>query len=140
MDMTGTGQTVYREGGYTSVLMPSGDKVGNYVIPETIIQWSIEKRIVYIAAESDWNTKADTPITNYGYRATGILDEDQTAFRITVQGAQSGVGSSTNTVTCEVLDAEKAANYEIHLINGTLIMSCSANDISFISTSVETER
>ena len=140
MDMTGTGQTVYREGGYTSVLMPSGDKVGNYVIPETIIQWSIEKRIVYIAAESDWDTKSDTPITNSGYRATGILEEDQAAFRITVQGAQTGVGSSANTVTCEVLDAEKADNYEIHLINGTLIMSCSANDISFISTSVETER
>ncbi len=136
-EMTNADKVNYTEGGYTSVLSLVGENAPNYEFQQITVNWSIEKRIAYITAQSDWDTLNDTALTNSTYSTVGILADDLAAFDISVAGSLSDVGIAVNVVTCDVLDPDKANNYEIHTINGTLIMTCSANDISFIESTVE---
>ena len=122
---------------YVSEVSISGD-VSNYDYTPVSISWSVEKRIVYIIAESDWKPHDGTALTCNKYKAVGILEADKEKFHITVTGSQTQVGTSANVVDYGVDDDVKN-NYLVNKLNGSLIVTTRANDISYMEVEVEVE-
>ena len=140
--VTITGDTHKVCGTYESILVSlSGSKASNYDFTDYAgceVKWTIDQRIVYAVAKSAWKMYDGTPLAMNGYSVVGIVDGDEDYFQFTV----AGVGSCTvqgiyvNDIDCTITDADVAACYEVHEINGSLIVSNSAYDISWISTEV----
>ena len=124
-------------GPYTSIVSISGD-VSNYEYTPVSISWSVEKRIVYVIAESDWKPHDGTALTCNKYKAVGILEADKEMFHITVIGSQTEVGTSANVIDC-VVDAEVKNNYIVNKLDGSLIVTTRANDISYMEVEVEVQ-
>lgn len=122
---------------YVSEVSISGD-VSNYDYTPVSISWSVEKRIVYIIAESDWKPHDGTALTCNKYKAVGILEADKEMFHITVTGSQTEIGTSANVIDYDK-DAEVMKNYIVNTLDGSLIVTTRANDISYMEVEVEVE-
>lgn len=134
-------------GDYQSTLVSlSGAKASNYDFSAyggDTVKWDIDKRIVYAVAKSAWKMYDGTPLTledeetaDRKYTVVGIADGDAGYFSISISGSGTAHGIYTNTITCTISDQSVAACYEVNLIHGSLIVTNSAYDISWISSEV----
>ena len=129
-------------GTYASTLSISGPeaKLANYDFETIDISWTIEKRAAYVIAASAWKTFDGSALTASHYELSGILEDEIDDFTITVTGSQTSIGYSVNQITCTTDDDVLRGNYDITCINGTLIVSNPANDISSLTAPVVTHK
>ena len=134
-------------GQYVSTLVSlSGDKASNYDFTTYAghqVKWNIDRRIVYAVAKSDWKMYDGTPLTledkvdkDEKYSVVGIAAGDEGYFDISIHGSGTEHGIYTNEIRCDITNNTVAACYEVIKINGTLIVTNSAYDISWISSEV----
>ncbi len=140
LEMSVKDQVNYSSGGYSSTIDITGSSASNYSFDPVVVNWTIEKRIAYVIAQSAWKPYDAAELTSEVFKTIGILAEDLPGFTITISGSQTASGASVNTVTCTTDDETLGNNYAINLIYGSLIVSNSVNDISYITTTVDVTR
>ena len=100
----------------------------NYDAAETEYTLTVTAREVELTADSDSKAYNGTPLTNSGYSITkGSFVDGEGLASVTVEGSQTDVGSSDNTITGHTLTpATLAKNYTITYVKGTLTVTASS--------------
>ena len=143
--ITGDDHT-YVGSNFVSRLSMSGAKADNYDFSDYTgrdVIWSIGKRTVYIIANSAWKMYDGTPLTlenevddDKKFKTIGIIDADRTYFTINVSGHPTDKGIHVNEIVYSITNDTISGCYDVQTMNGSLIISNSAYDISWLSTEV----
>ena len=102
------------------------DVTANYTFGESVIgTLTVTPVAIELTANSAAKAYDGTPLTDRGYTiSNGSFVGEEGLAGVTVEGSQTAVGSSANTITGHTLNNNtKAQNYDITYVDGTLTVS-----------------
>ena len=120
------------------VMRGETDVTNNYTFGESIIgTLTVTPVAIELTAGSDSKPYDGTPLTKNDYKITkGAFVGDEGLASVTVEGSQTEVGSSDNTITGHTLKANTLNdNYAITYSKGTLTVSASTKELKVIANS-----
>ncbi|MDF5581089.1 hypothetical protein P3730_24730, partial [Vibrio parahaemolyticus] len=148
------GDTVYytKDGEDWTLFNPKFKDVGEYTVYVKVVNPNYEdrtgsatvtitKRDITIKAQSATKAYDGTPLTANGYViVTGSFVEGEGFASVTIEGSQTLVGTSDNTITGYTFnDNTKAINYNVITQKGTLTVTKAQNPIMITAHSATKE-